>query len=38
MQSRKSLLKRMAFSLGLILLGFSQFAVAKNIGAVAQTM
>ncbi|MBP8275302.1 MAG: hypothetical protein KAX55_00215 [Propionivibrio sp.] len=36
MQDRKTLLKRTAYSLGLMALGVSQFAVAKNLGAVAQ--
>ncbi len=36
MQDRKTLLKRLAYSLGLMALGVSQFAVAKNLGAVAQ--
>lgn len=38
MQYRKSLLKRASYSLGLLLLAFSQFAVAKNLGAVADTV
>lgn len=38
MQHRKTLLKRAAYSLGLMMLGVSQFAVAKNVGAVAQNI
>lgn len=38
MQNRKTSLCRLAYSLGLLMLGFSQFAVAKNIGSVAQTV
>lgn len=36
MQDRRTLLKRLAYSTGLMVLGVSQFAVAKNLGAVAQ--
>lgn len=38
MQYRKALFKRASFSLGLLLLGVSQFAVAKNLGAVADNV
>lgn len=38
MQNRKTLLKRAAYSLGLMMLGFSQFAVAKSLGSVAQNV
>jgi len=38
MQDRKTMLKRASYSLGLMLLGVSQFAVAKNLGAVADTV
>lgn len=38
MKNRKALFNRLAYSLGLALLGLSQFAVAKNVGAIAQDM
>lgn len=38
MQDRKNLFKRASYSLGLLLLGVSQFAVAKNLGAVADNV
>lgn len=38
MQNRKNMLKRVSYSLGLLMLGFSQFAVAKSIGAVADNV
>lgn len=38
MQDRKTRFKRASYSLGLLLLGVSQLAVAKSIGGVADTM
>lgn len=38
MQDRKTLLKRASYSLGFLLLGISQFAAAKNVGAVADNV